>query len=307
MATPTGGIGRRRAQAAPVDPSHLFIPPGAGVGRGASSNMYEPSSLTSPPEPVVTAWPPAYPQDYTHPRCREAVSRIAGRGHRIVHMYPMGVPRAYSREALWAIASQCSVKYRGYPHLCMIDGLYGTTYSMSGCIGASHAALGDAWWLWGDGQLVGLRSLSWDGGIANAAQPRHLEPIEALYDMCEMFALASNLATETGRSYLVRTSFNNMRGTTLHIHTENWSPLYEAYRSRGDSIVLPPAEIEPHAAREAYASIALERTLDLLAHYGMDREAPRYKLAREQGWFYGGQLHAALLRRRGGLCSGDYP
>ena len=301
-------IGMRvQAQAAHVDPRRLFIPPDAGVGKGALPNMYKPDSLTHTPEQVIAAWPAAYPPDYTHPRCREAVSRIAERGHRIVHMYPLGAPRIYSQKELWAIASKCSVRYRGYPHPCMKDGVYGATYNMNRCIGASHTALGDAWWFWDDGQLVDARALFWDGGLTRVARPRHLEPIEALYDMNEVLAFAANLATLTGMEYFVRISFGNMRSTTLNIHTQNWGSLYKTYRSRGDSIVLPPAVVEPHAARELYAPIALERTLDLLAHYGMDREAPRYKLAREQGWFYGRHLRATRCRWRGGLCSDDYP
>ena len=280
-------------------------------------NMYRTSGLTSYPEPVIGGWPAAYPPDYTHPRCREVVSRIAERGHRIVHMYPMGSPRTYSHGELWAIAPSCSVKYRGYPYPCMIDGRCGSVYNMSGCIGASHTGLLDAWWLWRDGQLVDLRALCWDEGravgrgsaqAARMAQPRHLEPIEALYDMCEVFAFASNLATLTATPYLVRISFGNMDGTTLHIHTQNWSQLYGDYRSRGDYIVLEPAVVKPLATREAYAAIALEKTLEMLRHYGVDGEAPRYKLAREQSWFYGGQvLGAALWKWRGSLCSYDQP
>ena len=285
-----------------------------GVANVALPNMYRTSGLTSYPEPVIGGWPAAYPPDYTHPRCREVVSRIAERGHRIVHMYPMGSSRAYSHGGLWAIASSCGVKYRGYPHPCAIDGRCGSVYNMNWCIGASHTGLLDAWWLWRDGQMVDLRALCWDGGravdgeSAQAAQARHLEPIETLYDMCEVFAFASNLATLTATPYLVRISFGNMDGTTLHIHTQNWSPLCGDYTSRGDYIVLEPAVVKPRPARETYASIALEMTLDVLGHYDMDREASRHKLAREQSWFYGGQvLGAALWRWRGSLCSYAYP
>ena len=269
--------------------------------------MYKTNIGMYQPEPVADACPAARPPDYAHSKCKKVVLCIAERGHRIVHMRPLGSSRNYSQEELRAIVSGCRVEYRGYSHPCMIDGRCGSTFSMDRCIGASHASLGDAWWLWGDGKMLGARALSWDGGLARATWPRHLEPIEALYDMNEVFAFASNLATATATPYLVCISFGNMGGTALHIHTRNWSPLSEVYMSRANGMVLAPAVVEPCAARETYASVALERTLDILGHYGMDREAPRYKLAREQGWFYGRRLHAALGRWRGGLCSGDYP
>lgn len=195
----------------------------------------------------------------------------------------------------------------------MMDGRYGSTCSMNECIGACHTGLLDAWWLWNDGQLVGMRALFWDGGrakgrgLAHEARPRHLEPIEALYDMCEIFTFASNLATETATPYVVRISFSNIEGTMLHIHTPNWSPLWGAYKPHGNCITLAPAIVMPCLTTESYAPLALERILDLLGHYGMDRKAPRCKLEREQRWFYARQLTAVRGARRGDLCSDVYP
>ena len=76
------------------------------------------------PKPVVDAWPAAHEPDYTHPRCREVVSRIVEHGYRIVHMLPDGGLKTYPLETLRAIVSKCSVKYRGYSHPCMVDGWY---------------------------------------------------------------------------------------------------------------------------------------------------------------------------------------
>ena len=232
-------------------------------------------------------------------------------------MYPMADPKSYQPEALRDIASRCSVRYRGYSYPCMIDGRCGSTHGTDTGVGACHTeGLLDMWWFWHDGQFVDVRAVSWDAGRtrgggyvqeARVATQRHLDPIEMLFDMSEAFAFASRLAAATAAPYLVRISLDKMRDATLRIRTQGWFRLYGDYRSRSDCMVLEPAIVEPHSTLESYAAAALEKTMDVVGRFGMDREAPRCKLAREQGWFYARQLIARRGVPRGGLCSYGHP
>ena len=247
---------------------------------------------------------PRAPVHYSRLAIPERIlEKIKGLGHRTVTMWPYPDPCDYPPGTeLAETVSDCSVAYRGcaYPHLG--GGPYGAARATDGYAEACHDALGhtSVWRFYRSGKFKEYAALREDildaDGPADAPSPsslpsggrrsRCLEPIWLLYGMSEVFAFASGLAASTGKKYAVSVSFNGMGGRVLDILTPERIGFSDEHMSREDRIELGPAAVDPIFGVALHGRIALEKTLEVLGHFGWNGDKQREILEYDQEMFY---------------------
>ena len=227
----------------------------------------------------------------------EILEKVTGIGHFVATMRPYPTPCDYQPGELAEAVSDCSVAYRGYTHPHLGSGPYGAARTTDRYAEACHDALGHmgVWRFYRSGQFKEYMGLMEDivhdpRGVcfesSEGPRPRYLEPIWTLFNMSEVFAFASNLATSTGKRYAVSVTFNGMRGRVLDMRTGGRIGFYTEYKSHEDSIDLEPVAVVPLLDTALHGGIALEKTLELLGHFGWGGSGPREALAYDQELFY---------------------
>ena len=235
--------------------------------------------------------------DHSTAGLEKILEKITGIGHFVATMRPYPVPCNYQPEELAEAVSDCSVAYRGYTHPHLGSGPYGAARTTDRYAEACHDALGHmgVWRFYRSGQFKEYMGLMEDivhdpRGVrfesSEGPRPRYLEPIWTLFNMSEVFAFASNLATSTGKRYAVSVTFNGMRGRVLDMRTGGRIGFYTEYKSHEDSIDLEPVAVVPLLDTALHGGIALEKTLELLGHFGWGGSGPRGVLAHDQEMFY---------------------
>lgn len=230
--------------------------------------------------------------DHVLTRRGEVLEKIREIGHRTVTMCPHPPSSGCAQEDLAEAVSDCSVAYRGYDYPHLGGGPYGAARTMDGYAEACHDAFGhmSAWRFDRSGQFreygALMEDIVVDGRPGAAPRPMHLEPIWLLYDISEVFAFASNMATRAGRRYAVSIAFDGMGDRVLDIRTSGRIGFYTEYRSSQDRIELDPAVVDPIHGIALHGRIALEKTLEVLDRFGWSGSEPREILEYDQELFY---------------------
>lgn len=230
--------------------------------------------------------------DHVPANLGEILGKIKGIGHRTVTMRPHPPPCDYAPEDLAEAVSECSVAYRGYDYPHPGGGQYGAARTTDGYVEACHDAFGhmSIWKFDCSGQFTEYAALMEDIIVddrpGTAPRPRHLEPIWRLYDISEVFAFASNLATRTGKRYAISVAFDGMGDRVLDIRTAGRIGFYNKYKSVQDRIELDPAVVDPIHGIALHGSIALEKTLEVMDRFGWSGDGPRGVLEYDQELFY---------------------
>ena len=152
----------------------------------------------------------------------------------------------------------------------------------------------DAWRFYRSGQFseyLGLYEARWpadqppSNGSRAPLRERFLEPALTLYQISEVFLFASRLARTIPDIWKVEIMLCDMQDRMLDIRVPERFGLYADYKCGVPNISLS-VELDSWSLQVRYADLAVEKTLDVMDHFGWREKRLETSLREEQDRLY---------------------
>lgn len=220
------------------------------------------------------------------------LAAVTEKAHYAISMRPRS-PKNLPLDELEDIVRDCRVWRRELPYPYVPSG---RMERLESCIGASrmgglHA---DVWSLCRGGQFsehLGLYEARWppdqppSAGCDAPQRERFLEPALTLYQISEVFQFASRLARSIPDVWRIEIKLCDMQDRMLDIRVPERFGLYTDYKCGVPDIGLS-VELDSWSLQARYADLAVEKTLEVMDHFGWREKRLETSLREEQDRLY---------------------